>query len=117
MQVPLYQSLVRHKLLYGMERLPLQLLALANASLIAFFDFLNALLAFNRYSAIVFILLISINIFILYALRRMAEYDPQLIKSYWRSKRYQKYYSARSSVNNTHLRKGNLITKEINWKG
>jgi type IV secretory pathway TrbD component len=117
MKNTLYQSLVRHKLMYGMERLPLKILALIDAILLFVFDFINAVLAFNRYSALVVILFFGINIFMLFALRQMAKYDPQLIKSYLRSKRYQKYYSARSSVYNEHIRKGNLFMKPINWKG
>ena len=116
MKIPIYQSLIRHKLLYGMERTPVKILGFTNAILLFQFDLINSILAFNRYSLLVFIIMISINVFCIYALRRMAKYDPNLIKSYLRSKRYQKYYSARSSVFNSHARKG-LFIQSMNWKG
>ncbi|MFM2344003.1 MAG: hypothetical protein RLZZ210_612 [Pseudomonadota bacterium] len=94
---------------YGMERLPLKVLLFSDAVLLFFFDFINAVLAFNIYSLVAFILFLGINIFVIYALRKMAEYDPQMIKSYLRSQRYQNYYSARSSVHNTHLRNNNFL--------
>ncbi len=116
MKIPIYQSLIRHKLLYGMERLPAKILAFANLVLLFQFDLISSIFAFNVYSLIVVILMVSVNIFCIYALRQMAKYDPQLIGGFLRSRRYQKYYTARSSVFNMHARKG-LFIQSINWKG
>ncbi len=117
MRCQIYQSLTRHKLMYGMERKPLKYLALADIVILFQFDLISSILAFNRYSALVVILMLFINVFLVYFLRQMASYDPLLLEVYLRSKRYQAYYSARSSHMNSHARKGSLIFKPINWKG
>jgi type IV secretory pathway TrbD component len=114
--MPIYQSLIRHKLLWGMERLPLKILGFANIFIVSQFDIINSILAFNRYGAATFVLLGGVNLFLLYCLYLMAQYDPQLIKAYFRSRRYQNYYAARSSAENKHTRQG-MLFNDINWKG
>jgi type IV secretory pathway TrbD component len=100
-----------------MERTPAKLLMLADVLILFQFDLISSIVAFNRYSALVILIMLLINIAIIYLLRQMAKYDTQLLEVYLRSKRYQNYYSARSSYANNHVRKGNLIFKPINWKG
>lgn len=117
MKIPVYQSLVRHKLLYGMERTPAKLLVFADIIILFQFDLISSILAFNRYSALVILIMLTVNIGMVYLLRQMAKQDTQMLEVYLRSKRYQNYYSARSSYMNSHLRKGNLLFKPINWKG
>jgi type IV secretory pathway TrbD component len=116
MKMPIYQSLVRYNLWLGMERLPLKMLGMANFIILIEFDVINSILAFNRYSFATFSILSSVNLFMMYCLRLMAKYDPRLIKSYFRSIRYQKYYTARSSAENKHRRNGMFII-DIIWKG
>ena len=117
MKIPIYQSLIRHKLLYGMERTPARFLLLADVVILFQFDLISSILAFNRYSAFVILIMVSVNLFMVYLLREIAKRDTQMLDVYLRNKRYQSYYSARSSYLNSHLRKGNLLFKPINWKG
>ncbi len=117
MKIPVYQSLIRHKLLYGMERTPVKLLMAADIIILFQFDLISSILAFNRYSALVILIMLAVNILMVYLLREIAKRDTQMLEVYLRSKRYQSYYSARSSYLNSHLRKGNLLFKPINWKG
>jgi type IV secretory pathway TrbD component len=116
MKMPIYQSLIRHNLFLGMEKLPLKILGIANFIILIEFDVINSILAFNRYSFATFACLGSVNLFMIYCLSMMAKYDPRLIKSYFRSIRYQKYYTGRSSAENKHRRNG-IVIIDIIWKG